>query len=462
MKLAIVNGTLVTEQGRRRADVLCQDGRIVEVADGGLSHQADEREDAAGLLVFPGFIDPHIHSRDPGLTEKEDFAHATRAAAAGGITTVFDMPNALPALTDAVVFQERAASHGRVAFTDFGLWGLSLGRENLAELGGLLDAGVVGIKLFLGYAFLKASRRLLYEVDGFQPSELVAPPTSDEVRQVMEAVASKGGLVAAHCEDRGVIDSRTRLLGHAATTYDELLYQRPDLAEATSMAAMMELARTARCRFHVLHVSSAAGVRVLEPALEHGERVTAETCPHFLTLTAESFERLGSRLKVFPPVRRAPDQEALLAALSRGSIASLGSDHAPHTVEEKALPLDRAPAGMLGVETLVPLMLNLMHAGTITPERLASVLATGTARLYGLYPQKGAIVEGADADFTIVDPQGRWTIRAERLHSKQRWSAWDGQEVTGRPRATVLRGQVIARDGEPVGEPRGRLVTPGP
>jgi len=460
MKLAIANGTLVTEQGQRRSDVLCEDGHIVAIADSGMSAAADQVVDATGCLVFPGFIDPHIHSRDPGMTDKEDFAHATRAAAVGGVTTVFDMPNNVPPVTDANIFGERADQHQRVAFVDFGLWGLSLGEENVQELGPLISAGAVGIKLFLGYYFNRATRRLLYEIDGLRPEELIPPPTNGEVLAVMDAVAASSGLVAGHCEDRGVIEARTRALGRRAQSYADLLYQRPDVAETASIAAAIALAAGSGCRLHILHVSSAPGAQLLGWAQRNGTSVTAETCAHYLTLTADSAGELGARLKVFPPVRRDADREALLRAVQDGSIASISSDHAPHTLEEKALPFDRAPAGMIGTETLVPLMLDLMHSRSITPERLALVLSTGTARLYGVYPQKGAIQTGSDADFTIVDPNLRWKIRAEDLHSKQRWSAWDGREVTGRARATVLRGHVIARDGEPLGVPLGRLVKP--
>jgi dihydroorotase len=189
-------------------------------------------------------------------------------------------------------------------------------------------------------------------------------------------------------------------------------------------------------------------------------RISAETCPHYLALTNAEFETLGVAMKAYPPVRTPSDQAALWAAILDGTIQSIGSDHAPHARAEKEQPIGLAPAGISGVETMASVLIDQMLGGRLTPERLAYVLSEGTARLYRLYPKKGAIEPRADADFTLVDPASTTSVDTARLHSKEPYSPWAGRTLRGRIAATVLRGELVARDGEPVGAPRGRQVRP--
>ena len=460
MTLVIRNGTVVTPTGRYRWDIVCSDGRIEALLEQGTPVATDEEIDARGLLVFPGFIDPHVHSRDPGLTEKEDFSYSTHAAAAGGVTTIFEMPNAIPPVSDVAIFRERAASHGRVALVDFGLWAISLGRANLHELPALIAVGAVGIKLFWGYALNKHTKQLVYNLADEPLDNLILPPGNGEVYDIFAMVAAHDGLLAAHCEDREVIEAAQRALGHEAQDYEDFLAGRPDTAEAATVALAVEFARATGCRFHVVHLSSGRAVQIIRAAQAGGIPISAETCPQYLTLTDESYASLGPLMKVYPPIRRARDRDELWEGIRDGTITSLGSDHAPHTVEQKQQRLAVAPAGMVSVETLVPVMLNEVARGRLTAEELSWVLAEGTARLFRLYPRKGAIQPGADADLTLVDPEASWTIRNERLHSKQPLSPWHGMEGRGAPRLALLRGELVMRDGEPIGEPRGQLVTP--
>ena len=457
MRLRIANGTLVTSRGRVRGDVECRDGTIERVGETG-DDRVDEQIDARGLVVFPGFLDPHVHSRDPGLTHKEDFAHSTRAAAAGGVTTLCEMPNAIPPVSSANILVERAAQHTRVAHVDFGLWGQALGRENLAEIAGMFRAGAVGVKLFWGYALHRQTGMLIYNLSDEPAANLIPPPSNGEVLELCREVARVGGLLAAHCEDRGVIDAAERRLERPISTYAELLDLRPATAESVSIAVAAELSAATGCRFHVVHTASQSGVRTLRRVQADGVRLTAETCPHYLAFSAADFAELGVMMKVYPPIRNEVDQSALWDAVRDGTITSIGSDHAPHTVEEKSHDLASAPAGVHGVETLGTVMVDAMLNGNITPERLAWVLSEGTARLYGLHPRKGAIETGADADFTLVDPEATTTVDSSRLHSKQPQSPWHGRRLRGAIKMTMLRGEVIARDGEPLGQPRGRLV----
>jgi allantoinase len=454
VRLRVTGGWLVTPRGRLQADLVADDGVITALTEPGRAGTADEELDASGLWIFPGFIDPHVHSRDPGQVEKEGFAHATLAALCGGITTIFDMPNTVPPLSRADQVRGRAAAH-EPAWCDFGLWGIGLGAENLAEIPGLLVAGVVGIKLYWAYALDRRTEALVQEPD--DPSSVVPPPTTDQVMDLFRCVAACGGLVAVHCEDRGILDSAARQLPPPRDG-EGLAARRPAVAETAAVALAAEIALETGCRLHVVHVSSARAADLVRRARADGMRISAETCPHYLVWTAA--DARDARFKVFPPLRSAADRDALWAALRDGTIASLGSDHAPHTAEEKALDLAGAPAGLLGAETMATVMLGEMTRGRLEPERLASLLATGTARIFGLYPRKGALWPGSDCDLTVVDPEAPWRIDQSRLHSKNPVSAWDGWSGRGRPRYAVLRGQLAMCEGEPVGEPGGRLVTP--
>ncbi|GAA4297511.1 allantoinase AllB [Actinomadura luteofluorescens] len=458
MRLLVRNGTLVTEQGLMAADVLCAQGRIQALVDRDETPPADEHLDASGQLVFPGFIDPHVHSRDPGATHKETFHHSTLGALCGGTTTVLEMPNAVPAVTDVATFERRRAEHGEKAWVDFGLWGMALGPANLNEIIGLHRAGAVAVKFFWGYALDRRTKGLVYDFSAAPPDSLLLPPENGEVLEMFREVASYGGVLAAHCEDRHILARSAELLGHPISTYDDLLAARPAAAEATSIAVGAQFARLTGCRFHVVHMASAEGTRVVREARAAGVPITAETCPHYLTLTDRDAARLGPAIKVYPPVRTGADQEALWAAIGDGVISSIGSDHAPHLVEEKMLGFGQAPAGGLGVETLAPLMVDAMVRGRLSPVRLAQVLSSSTAALYGLWPRKGAVRPGADADLTLVDPSGGHSISHDRMHALNPVTAWDGWTLRGRVTRAVVGGEVAQRDGEPVGGRRGRFV----
>ena len=460
MKTVIRNGLVVSPGGRYPWDIVIEGGKIESLTAHGTDIGDAEEIDVHGQLVFPGFIDPHVHSRDPGLTDKEDFAHSTRAAAAGGVTTILEMPNAVPPVSSVSVLLERARLHSRVAFVDYGLWGMALGEGNRDEIAGMLDAGAVGVKLFWGYALHRQTQQLVYNLRDQALDDLILPPNNGEVFRIFRAVAEANGLLGVHCEDRELLEVAQRDLQRDVSTYQEFLSTRPDSAEAAAIALGVEFARGTGCRFHVVHVSSARGVELIRHAQQAGITVTAETCPQYLTLTDDMYATVGPVMKVFPPVRHATDRDALWEAVRDGTITSIGSDHAPHTVKEKQGSLATMPAGAVGVETMVRVMLNAALDGRVSLERIAWVLAEGTARLYGLYPRKGAILPGADADFTVVDPARAWRIDNERLHSKHSISPWKGMTGRGTPTLAMLRGRVVMRNAEPVGEPSGRFVRP--
>jgi allantoinase len=458
MKLLVVNGSVVTPEGVRELDILCEDSRIAALLERGHECAADEVVDAAGMLVFPGFIDPHVHSRDPGMTEKEDFAHSTLGALIGGATTIIEMPNAVPPVDSVETLRIRKAEHEKSAWVDFALWGMAVGDSNVDQIAPMFSEGVAAVKLFWGYALRKDTKQLVYNI-GDEPEErLILPAENGSVLRIFQTVAAANGVLGVHCEDRDILAESERNLGHPITSYDDLLAARPAVAESAAIAIGAQFSKATGCRFHVLHMASREGVDVVRAAQAEGLNVTAETCPQYLSLTADDYERVGPTMKVYPPIREPQHQAALWDAVNDGTIVSVGTDHAPHTIEEKSLPFATQPAGGVGCETFGPVMIDQMLQGKTTPERLAEVMSSSTAKQFGLYPKKGAIMPGSDADLTIVDPNATLVVKNDELVAKQPTSVWNGFELHGMPMTVILRGEVAMRDRKPVGGRRGTFV----
>jgi dihydroorotase (multifunctional complex type) len=413
--------------------------------------------DARGLLVLPGGVDAHVHSRDPGFPEKEDFASLTAAAAAGGITTVVDMPNTIPAVESAAVFEEKAERVSSRAVVDFALWGLLAGATRTEDVEGLLDAGAVGLKAFLGYAMRRSNRQVVYQPGADDP-DLEPPPDYGTVARLAPDLARRGAPLSAHCEDPGVLRAFERPLAR----YADLLAARPALAEAIAIAALGVISQRTGLDVHVVHLSSALGLAAARDAGRSGARMVLETCPQYLWLTEEDAERLGPAAKMYPAIRTAADRAALRETLRAGGIHRVATDHAPHADTEKVLrSLDEALPGSPGVQTLYVSCLELARQfGDVAAA--ARWVAEGPARTLGLHPRKGAVQRGADADLVVVDPAGETVVTAAAMHSRQRHGALEGQRFGFAVRAVYSRGELVARDGEPVGQPgRGRLVRPG-
>lgn len=454
----VQGGTVITPSGRKNADVLIRDGVIAGVTQWGEPRpRVDEVIDATRLFILPGIIDPHVHSRDPGLTYKEDFAHSTRAAAAGGVTAILEMPNSIPAVTDGDSFRARAEHLGPSAFVDFGLWGLAVEPGSERQFRQLRAAGAPAVKLFWGFAFSRSTGTLVYSPVAANGD--VRPPASNgDVWQLLHEIASADLLLGIHCEDRSILQAAARLRGRSED-YATLLRVRPVEAECVAIASVIEMARATQTRLHILHVSSGRGVELVRAGRASGVDVTAETCPHYLTLTAADYPTIGPSMKVFPPVRTDADQAALWEAVADGTIISIGSDHAPHSLHERRQPFEDQPAGAIGVETMLRVLLDASTRGLVDLERLAWVLCEGTARRYGLFPQKGILEPGSDADMVLVDMNASWVIRNGDLHSKSPLSPWDGRSGRGSVVRTLLRGVTVAVNGQPIGSPRGRLLT---
>lgn len=435
--LLVRGGRLVTPRGTMEASLAVADGVIVAVGDPGALPPAAEVIDARGRYVLPGVIDSHVHFREPGDEHKEDWDSGTAAAACGGVTTVLDMPNSRPPTATVPALrlkQERAAAKARV---DYGIFGL-IARDNLAELPALAAAGVVGFKCYMG------------ETVGKIPA-----PDDGVMLEAFETARALGLRVAVHAENDGIMQRHIARLKAGGRT-DALAHveSRPEICAIEAVGRALVFAAWTGARLHVCHESCADVLPQIRDAKARGVDVTVETCPHYLLLAAEDMTRLGSVLRMNPPVRARRHQEGLWRGLQDGTIDMLATDHSPHTVEEKTrADIWEAISGFPGVETAVPLMLTEVSRARMTLERYVEWSSAAPARAWGLYPKKGALEVGSDADIVIVDMEREWTIRAAELHSKSRITPFEGMRTRGRPVQTLVRGRPVMREGEPVGAP---------
>jgi dihydroorotase len=452
-ELLIKGGTVYTPEGPREADVRVADGVITDVAPGLRAAKATVVR-ARGMYVLPGAIDVHVHSRDPGFPEKEDFGTLTAAAAAGGVTTVIDMPNTVPAVDSAGALESKAAMARRKARVDFGFWGLIRFSSTEEQLEELAEAGATGFKAYLGYAFSIDRKQVVHGLDVDDPG-IEPPPDYGTLARLAPAVARLGLPLVIHAEDHAILAAFRRPF----ETYADLLDARPALAEAVAIASAAVIAGESGAHLHVAHLSSALGLKAAEDAIRAGGSISLETCPQYLWLSDQDYGRLGNAMKVFPPIRTEMDRDALVAGASRGVIGIIGTDHAPHTDEEKARSLDLAPSGSPGVQTLYVSCLEL--ARTLGDVWLAPRwVCEGPAALAGLGESKGAIAPGFDADLVVVDPKGKTVVRPAIMRSRQRHGALDGKEFGFSVKEVFLRGELVARDGVRVGRAAGRMVRP--
>jgi allantoinase len=419
-------------------DLGISDGKFVALGPdltGGAKHEIDAR----ALTVFPGVIDAHVHFNEPGRTEWEGFATGSRAAAAGGTTTVFEMPlNAHPPTTNREGFELKRAAAEASSHVDFGLWG-GLVPGNLSDLGDLRDCGAVGLKAFMCNS-------------GISDFAHVDRAT---LRAGMERAAELDLLVAVHAESEEMTAALTgaaRAAGKGSVR--DYLDSRPVAAELEAIRSAIDIAAETGCRLHIVHVSCGSGVAVVAEARARGIDVTCETCPHYLVLTDRDMERLGAAAKCAPPLRSIDEQRQLRERLS--DITTIGSDHSPSPPEMKQREnFFDVWGGISGCQHLLPLLIDYgISAAEI--RRLTSRDVASRFRVSA----KGAIAIGKDADFTLVDLNATETIAAESLQYRHKQSPYVDRTVRGRVRRTFLRGQTIFEDGKFPTRPMGRLVRP--
>jgi dihydroorotase len=437
--LVISGGTLVTPDSAFRASLAIKDGMVAAVGAADAMPPSRETLDATGLHLLPGAIDVHVHFRDPGYPQKEDWASGTAAAAFGGVTTVFDMPNTIPPTGTAEVLAAKHEIAAAKAHVDFGLYGL-LGEDTIENVSALIKGGVIGFKLYMGNTF------------GQIPS-----PSTGAMLEAFEVVAPTGKRISLHAETNSIMERRQARLA-ASGRHDPLahLASRPAVVaiEAVSRAAI--LAEWTGARVHILHISSADELRPLREAKARGVDITGETCPQYLLLSSEDYARVGGVIRLNPPVREAVNQAPLWAALGDGAIDMIATDHAPHAIEEKTREdIWSIDCGFPGVETQMPLMLTEVANGRASICDYVRWSAANPAKIWGLHPKKGTLQPGADADIAIVDLEREWTIDDARLQSRAKISPWHGRAVKGLPIHTLVRGRFAMKDRRLCAEARG-------
>ncbi len=422
--LVIAGARAVLPSGLADVHVACRGGKIAVIG------RADERVPTASLALegrgrwlLPGIIDTQVHFREPGTPHKEDLQSGTAAAVLGGVTCIFDMPNTQPPIISrAALAAKLAAAQGR-CWCDYAFFVGATG-DNISELAELEQVpGCAGVKVFMG----SSTGSLLVADD-----------------RVLEQVLRSGRRrVAIHAEDDARLQARKPLaeLGNPAS---HPIWRDPETA-LRATRRIVALAKATGRPIHVLHVTTAEEMAFLS---EHKQFATVEVTPQHLTLAApDCYERLGTRAQMNPPIRDTQHRQALWQAVANGTVDVVGSDHAPHTLAEKALPYPQSPSGMPGVQTLLPLLLEQVHQGRLSLERLVQLCCSGPARAYGL-AGKGQIALGFDADLCLVDPAQVWTIRDADQATRCGWTPFDGQTIHGRPIATILRGTVVMQDGK--------------
>ncbi|ONG56448.1 dihydroorotase [Pseudoroseomonas deserti] len=430
--LILRGGTCVLPWGEVAADVGVRAGRIVAIGNLGTA-TAPEVVDCAGLHVLPGLIDPHVHLRDPGDPAVETIPTGTKAAILGGITAVFDMPNTTPSITSQPALEKKRAYIEGRSWCDIGFY-IGAGQTNIADLASLeAEPDVCAIKVFAG----SSTGDLLIGDDA-------------SLERVMR---SGRRTIAYHSEDEPRLQARKPL--YAAGGPHKLHAEWRDVECAfLGTRRLMALARETGRPAHILHVSTAEELGYLK---DFRDVATVEVLVNHLSQTDEAYDRLGGYAVMNPPIRDQRHKDAAWAAVADGTVDCIGSDHAPHSREAKERPWPQTAAGLTGVQTLVPLMLDHVNAGRLSLSRMVDLMAAGPARVYGAVA-KGRLAAGYDADFTVVDMKKSRVIEESWIASPCGWTPFAGQRVTGWPMMTIIRGQIAMRDDEVQGEPIGQTV----
>ena len=430
--LVIKGGTLVNHDGIGKRDIGVRAGRIAAI--GALAAaSAGEVIDASGLHVLPGVIDSQVHFREPGAEHKETLSHGSRSAVLGGVTAVFEMPNTNPLTTSAEALGDKVARGRKGMFCDFAFY-VGATRENVDELPELERLpGSAGVKVFMG----SSTGNLLVDDE-------------ESLSRVLAAISRRA---AFHSEDEARLIERQGLRREGDPA-SHTQWRDPQAA-LISTQRLVRLAKEHGSRVHVLHISTGEEMEFLS---QHKDVASVEATPQHLTLTVpQAYEALGAKAQMNPPLRDAAHQKILWWGLGQGVVDVLGSDHAPHTLEEKALEYPASPSGMPGVQTLIPVMLDHVNAGRLSLERFIDLTSHGPQRIFGI-ARKGRIAAGYDADFTIVDMAQKRTIEDDWIASKCGWTPFAGRRVTGWPKGTIIRGQRVMWEDEILGKAGGEPV----
>ena len=437
--LVIHNGIVVSPDSAVPASIAVKDEKILSVGAADAMPPARETLDAKGLHILPGAIDVHVHFRDPGYPHKEDWQSGTAAAAFGGVTTVFDMPNTIPPTGNAEILADKHRIAASKAHVDFGLYGL-LGEDTIEHVPDLVKGGVIGFKLYMGNTFGK-----------------IPSPSTGAMLEAFEVVAETGKRISLHAETNSIMERRQTRLTEAGR-HDPLAHiaSRPAVVAVEAVSRACILSEWTGARIHILHISSADELRPLREAKARGVDVTGETCPQYLFLSTDDYARFAGVIRVNPPVREKENQEPIWAALQDGTIDMIATDHAPHTPEEKTRnDIWAVDCGFPGVETQMPAMLTAVNEGRLSICDYVRISSFNPARHWGLYPRKGAIQPGSDADLALIDLTRAWSIDDSKIQSRSKISPWHGRAVKGLPIHTIVRGRFVMRDRGLMADTRG-------
>lgn len=436
--LIIRNGILVSSEGTVQADLVSDGGKIVAIGNLAGLPTARETIDAQGKYVLPGAIDVHVHFRDPGMTYKEDWATGTAAAAVGGVTTVFEMPNTHPPTANPEAFRQKRERAEQLAFVDYGIYGV-LDETSLDHIEALVENGVVGFKCFMS------------ESTGELPT-----PDDGVILEGLEQLSRLGLRCNFHAENGAIITRRrNRLKALGRTDAQAHLDSRPAICAVEAVNRAILLAEWTGARLQIAHKSSRDGLFLIRDAKARGVNVTVETCPHYLLLDTRDIERLGGQLRINPPIREPGHAEALWQGLFDGTVDMIATDHAPHDPQEKLYDnIWDCARGIPGVETQMPLMLTEVNRGRMSINDYVRWSAENPAKAWDLYPRKGTLNVGSDADIVIVDMNYRGEVDQSKLHSRHKYTPWHGRPIVGRPIYTIVRGRIVVREGVLTG-PRG-------
>ncbi len=437
--LVIKNGKILMGNSLMKGGLAVEDGVIMAIAKKPNLPSADTVYDAKGKIVLPGFIDLHVHFRDPGYPERENFLTGTAAAAAGGFTCVGDMPNPEPSTTSPGALMEKRKVAEAKAVVDFALHG-GVGSNNTHNIRPLSRLGVRAFKTYMTSSY-----------------EDLSTDSLASLLNILRHVGSLGLPLMVHAEDQSILDlEKERVRRKELKGFNAHACSRPPIAEEIAANSALLAASYAGAHLYLCHVSCTPVLEALRRAKTMGVQVTAETCPHYLLLTKKDGEKMGPYAKTNPPLRSLPDVEALWTGLRDGTIEVISSDHCPYTKEEKDVGWENifdARPGMPGLDTSIPLMLTQVNAKKISLLKLVQLYSENPAKTLGIYPKKGTLLPGSDADITVVDLRKEELIRSDKLYTKSKITMFEGYKVKGMPIATFVRGNLVMQDHEVVGKP---------
>jgi len=438
--IRIKNARIVEKNQLKTVNIYIKKGKIKDILPGDKALLPAKKEiDAKGNIVFPGFIDPHVHFDDPGFTEREDFETGTRSAAAGGITTIIDMPcTSIPPVTNGKNFDYKMNIVKTKAYVDFAFWGgVTPGQvesgEHKKSLKELKDRGIIGVKF--------------YTISGMELYPRMPVPDMDKA---FRAAKELDLVCAIHAEDYYLVDYYSHLMQEMGREDPESWSEgRTYEAEPEAIWSVVGITEKVGNKLHIVHLTTKEGLNVIRWAKSYGVDATTETCPQYLIFTAEDFKKMGSILKIAPPLRKEEDREELWKGLKDGSIDFICTDHAAgkYPEEKSESNIWKNYAGIPGTQLAVPTMLHYgYHQGRLTLGEIQKLMSENIAKRYGLYPQKGIIKVGGDADFTIVDLDKKWVVEPSKLESKGKYSPLTGKELTGQIYMTIVRGEVVYKE----------------